>query len=66
MQEAIPVKKIKQELQKIYDAIGKKATAKATDVTRWFEIREVQKKINGSSARCIVLVNKKLVRVFND
>ena len=46
MQEAIPVKKIKQELQKIYDAIGKKATAKATDVTRWFEIREVQKKIN--------------------
>ncbi|MBQ8070452.1 MAG: hypothetical protein IJ202_06355 [Bacteroidales bacterium] len=66
MQEAIPVKKIKQELQKIYDAIGKKATAKATDVSRWFEIREVQKKINGSSTRCIILVNKKLVRVFND
>lgn len=32
MQEAIPVKRIKQEIQKAYDAIGKPATATATDI----------------------------------
>ena len=66
LMEPIPVKRIKEELGKIYKAIGKEATAKATDVGKWFDIRETQKLVNGKNTRCIMLLRKKLIRVFEE
>ena len=62
----IPVKRIKEELGKIYQVIGRKATAKATDVEEWFDIKETQKLVKGKNTRCIMLLRKKLIRVFED
>ena len=64
LMEPIPIKRIKEELGKIYKVIGKEATAKATDVGKWFDIRETQKLVNGKNTRCIMLLRKKLIRVF--
>lgn len=66
LMEPIPVKKIKEELGKIYQVIGKQATAKATDVEKWFDIKETQKQVKGKNTRCIMLLRKKLIRVFNE
>lgn len=66
LMEPIPVKRIKEELGKIYQVIGKKATAKATDVEKWFDIKETQKIVKGKNTRCIMLLRKKLMRVFED
>lgn len=64
LMEPIPVKKIKEELGKIYQVIGKQATAKATDAEKWFDIMETQKQVNGKNTRCLILLRKKLMRVF--
>ena len=66
LMEPIPVKRIKEELGKIYQVIGRKATAKATDVEEWFDIKETQKLVKGKNTRCIMLLRKKLIRVFED
>ena len=66
LMEPIPVKKIKEELGKIYKVIGKQATAKATDVEKWFDIKETQKQVKGKNTRCIMILRKKLIRVFNE
>ena len=66
LMEPIPVKRIKEELGKIYQVIGKQATAKATDVEKWFDIKETQKQVKGKNTRCIMLLRKKLIRVFED
>lgn len=34
----IPSAKVKSELQKIYDSLGIKRTAKATDIDEWYEV----------------------------
>ena len=66
LMEPIPVSKIKEELGKIYQVIGKKATAKATDVENWFDIQPTQKQVGGKNTRCFILLRKKLMRVFNE
>lgn len=66
LMEPIPVKRIKEELGKIYQVIGKKAAAKATDVEKWFDIKETQKQVKGKNTRCIMLLRKKLIRVFRE
>ena len=66
LMEPIPVKRIKEELGKIYQVIGKQATATAIDVKRWFDIQEIQKQIKGKNTRCIILLRTKLIRVFNE
>ena len=66
MQEAIPVKRIKQEIQKAYDAIGKPATATATDIANWFDICSVQRWIEGKNTKCFILINKKPIRPFDN
>ena len=62
--EPIPVSKIKEELGKIYQVIGRKATAKATDVKYWFDVQPIQKQVGGKNTRCLILLRKKLIRVF--
>ncbi len=64
--EPIPVKRIKEELGKIYLVIGKKATAKATDVENWFDVQQTQKQVGGKNTRCIMLLRKKLIKVFKE
>jgi hypothetical protein len=66
LMEPIPVKRIKEELGKIYLVIGKKATAKATDVENWFDVQQTQKQVGGKNTRCIMLLRKKLIKVFKE
>ena len=66
LMEPITVKRIKEELGKIYQVIGRKATAKATDVENWFDVQQTQKQIRGKNTRCFILLRKKLMRVFNE
>ena len=66
LMEPIPVKRIKEEVGKIYQVIGRKATAKATDVENWFDVQQTQKQVGGKNTRCFILLRKKLMRVFED
>ena len=64
LMEPIPVSKIKEELGKIYLVIGRKATAKATDVENWYDVQQTQKQVEGKNTRCLILLRKKLIKVF--
>lgn len=47
--ELIPKKEIKQKLQGIYNSLGIKKTAKATDLTNWYSISDHDKRVEGKA-----------------
>lgn len=49
---------IKQRLKSIYNNLGCKKTAKATDLKSWFEIEEIQFRVNGRKFHGLKLVKK--------
>lgn len=60
-QASIAKSKVKTELQKIYDSLGIQQTAKATDLTKWYEVKMTSPKINGKTTACIVIVRDRMV-----
>lgn len=51
----------KAELQRIYNDLGIRQTAKATDLERWFEIKESSPKIKGKTTACVTLIREKFI-----
>lgn len=62
-QQAIAVTEAKSKLQAIYDELGLKRTAKATDLKNWYEIKQVTKEIKGKNTACIVIIRSKFMRL---
>lgn len=60
MQEAIPCKEIKSELKRIYKELGITRATKATDISRWYEVKRIQKKIDGKNIDCLILIMSKI------
>ncbi|MCX4334588.1 MAG: hypothetical protein OSJ55_06875 [Bacteroidales bacterium] len=54
----MPVGKVKEELQKIYDALGMEARAKSTDIDRWFVTRRETLKKDGRSVSYVTLMQR--------
>ncbi len=54
----IPVGKVKDELQKIYDALGMDARAKSTDIDRWLVTRRETLKKDGRSVSYVTLMQR--------
>ena len=59
--KAMPKSKIKEELQRIYDELEIKQRAKATDITRWFDIKESFPKIDGKSVAHLTIIRDKFI-----
>ena len=59
--KAIPKAKIKEELQRVYDTLGIKQRAKASDLRRWFDIKESFPKIDGRSVAHITIIRDKFI-----
>ncbi len=59
--KAIPKCRVKEILQDIYDELGIKQRAKASDITRWFDTKESFPKINGKSVAHITIIRDKFV-----
>ena len=60
-QTAVPARIIKAKLQQIYNDLGIKQTAKATDLAEWYDINTCYKNINGKNTACIILIRSRLV-----
>lgn len=60
-QTAVPARIIKSKLQQIYNNLGIKQTAKATDLAEWYDINTCYKNINGKNTACIILIRSRLV-----
>lgn len=52
--EFIPVSEVKKCLQSIYDSLGMNVKAKTSDIERYAEVKNVQKKIDGKNTKCLV------------
>ena len=61
----IPSAKVKAELQKIYDSLGIKKTAKATDIEEWYEVRRESRKIDGKNTDCMMILRKAFISLKN-
>ena len=61
-QTPIPVKKIKEELQKIYDTVGVNRRAKATDMGQWYDTVTSTKRIDGKNVSCMTIIRSRFVR----
>lgn len=59
--EFIPAKKAKELLKRTYELVGKKETAKATDLNKWFEIDAASKRIDGKKVAGYVIVRSKII-----
>lgn len=60
-QTAVPARIIKSKLQQIYNDLGIKQTAKATDLAEWYDINTCYKNIDGKNTACIILIRSRLV-----
>lgn len=60
-QTAVPARIIKTKLQQIYDDLGIRQTAKATDLAEWYDINTCYKNIDGRNTACIILIRSRLV-----
>ena len=60
---AIPNSVIKTRLQGIYDTLGIKRKAKATDLDYWYQIKPTTKNINGKTTACLIIVRDLFMRV---
>lgn len=61
----IPSAKIKAELQKIYDSLGIKKTAKATDIDEWYEVQRGSRYIDGKNTACVMILRKTFISLKN-
>ena len=61
----IPSSKVKAELQKIYDSLGIKKTAKATDIDEWYEVRRESRKIDGKNIHCMMILRRTFISLRN-
>ena len=61
----IPSAKVKSELQKIYDSLGIKRTAKATDIDEWYEVQRVSRYIDGKNTACVMILRKTFISLKN-
>lgn len=52
---------IKADLQEIYDCLGIKKKAQATDLKDWFDIKRTSPKINGKTTDCITMIRRKII-----
>jgi len=59
-QKEIPCREIKKELQKIYKELGIKRATKATDLSEWYEVKRVQKKIDGKNTDCMIIITPRI------
>ncbi|MDF9830032.1 hypothetical protein [Parabacteroides sp. PF5-6] len=57
----VPSSKIKKTLQGIYNSLGKRLTAKATDIENWFDAEKFTLKIDGKSTECYHIKRRKLI-----
>ena len=55
-QTPIPSKKVKEVLQSIYKDLGIEGSAKATDLRKWYEIKQTTARIDGISTSCITII----------
>ena len=60
-QTAVPARIIKAKLQQIYNDLGIKQTAKASDLAEWYDIQPCYRNINGKNTACIILIRSRLV-----
>lgn len=60
-QTAVPARIIKTKLQQIYDDLGIRQTAKASDLAEWYDIDTCYKNIDGRNTACIILIRSRLV-----
>lgn len=56
---AMPVKEVKEKLQNLYKSTGIQQTAKATDLKKWYEVKEHTKTIDGKSVACMTIIRSK-------
>ena len=57
----IPSSKVKSELQRIYDSLGIKKTAKATDIDEWYEVQRGSRYIDGKNTYCVMILRKTFI-----
>lgn len=58
---AIPAKTAKDKLQAIYNDLGVKRTAKATDIAEWFDIEKCYRNIDGKNTACIIIIRSRII-----
>lgn len=61
----IPSAKVKTALQKIYDSLGIKKTAKATDIDEWYEVQRESRYIDGKNTACVMILRKTFISLKN-
>ena len=61
----IPSAKVKAELQKIYDSLGIKKTAKATDIEEWYKVRRESRKIDCKNTDCMMILRRTFISLRN-
>ena len=52
---------IRADLQEIYDSLGMKQKAQATDLKQWFDIKRTSPKIDGKTTDCITIIRRKII-----
>ena len=60
-QTAVPTKTAKAKLQRIYDDLGIKQTAKASDLAEWYDIDTCYRNIDGKNTACVILIRSRIV-----
>jgi len=60
-QTPITKSKVKAELQRIYDDLGIKQTAKANDLNKWYEVKQTTPKIDGKTTACITIIRDRMI-----
>ena len=60
-QTPIAKSKVKAELQRIYDDLGIKLTAKASDLAEWYDIDTCYRNIDSRNTACIILIRSKII-----
>lgn len=60
-QTAVPARIVKAKLQQIYDDLGIKQTAKASDIAEWYDIDTCYRNIGNKNTACVILIRSKLV-----
>lgn len=60
-QTPITKSKVKERLQNIYDALGLKRKAKSTDLAKWYEIKNISMRINGTPTTCVIIIRDKMI-----
>lgn len=52
---------MKSELQRIYDSLGIKKAAKATDIDEWYEVQRGSRYIDGKNTYCVMVLRKTFI-----